>query len=216
MLATEKANEHVRGTRDALTAALNEHIKTVDVSREQLLTMTTQPNFALYDNVLHSKTSLEPVLDPDDDTRTQWIPVPIDLNRGVHFYPKEGALTLVYLGYCLRYTPGRYEDPQFSGDVSQTGQQFVFANDTASSSQINERIGTIGREPQFCGTWSNRTSIVRAEAVVVPGLHPYSRLFVRFVNRGARNGDAPQNVLNWGGDAPFKVHQVLHYPQIIL
>lgn len=216
MRSVEKSNEFVRGTRKSLDDALAAHIKKVDVSREQLLTMTTRPAFSLYDDVLHSKTSLKPAIDPADGTRTKWVPVPIDVGTGVHFYPVEGALTLVYLSRCITVAPGHYEDPKYSKDVSATNTQYVIANDAATSDQINARLEALGRQPQRCGSWSNITDIFKAEAVRVPGVHAYSRLFVRFINRGARSGDVPQNVLNYGGDTTFRVHKVLHYPKIIL
>lgn len=216
MQATEKANAFVRGTRKSLDDALAAHIKSVNVSREQLLTMTTQPDFSLYDNALHSKTSLKPEIDPDDDTRTKWMPVPIQSASGVYFYPSEGALTFVYTTFCQTTQPGHYEDPQYSKDVSATNTQFVFANASANSEQINARLEALGRQPQKCGGWWSGTRVYRAEAVRVPDLHPYSRLFMRFVNRGARSGDVPQNVLKYGGNASFAVHKVLQYPNIIL
>ena len=174
------------------------------------------PYIGYYDGQQVTKTSLSIAADPDNNTVSQWYPVPN--TKPNHFYPVEGKLTLVDLLFCYSYQPGY---PSFTnGDNNWSFAQFVYAPDAATSAQINARLAAIKKMPDDAGGWWDGTSTVKAVAVYYPGLHNYSRLFVRFVNRPAsylvNAGINPslQNIVTYGGSVPFKVEKVRHYPML--
>ena len=165
-----------------------------------------------YDNSRHSLSSLNPPVDPNDETKSQWITFPTT-GTTYYMYPSEGCLTKVHTTYCSYSRPGHYESPQYSRDKSDTKTEFVLANYQATSEQINDRLDVLNQYPPRCGGWWAGARVYDAVSVRVPELHPYSRLFVRFSNAGYNGADA-QNVLSFGGNPSVSVDRVVNYPHI--
>ena len=164
-----------------------------------------------YDNERHSQTSIAATIDPADETKTQWVKVPTT-QVGYHMYPYEGRLTKVHTSFCYTYYAGYNEDPPYSNDTSATYVQFVLANDAATSEQINQRLEQLGKTPARCGGWWDGARVYDAVSVNIADCHPYSRLWVRWINRGVK-GPA-QNVMTYGGNPSFSVVKVINYPLI--
>ncbi|PAJ72045.1 hypothetical protein CJF42_23355 [Pseudoalteromonas sp. NBT06-2] len=166
-----------------------------------------------YDNTRHSQTSINPEIDPLDETKTKWIALPTT-DTAFHMYPSVNRLTKIHTTNCYSYHPGHYEDPKHSIDHSCTKVQFVLANDSASSEQINTQLALQNTNHTYHGGWWNGTGVFDAKVVRVPGLHPYSRLFIRYINGTVIEGKSPQNVLNFGGNPTLSVTKVINYPYI--
>ena len=166
-----------------------------------------------YDNARHSQTSINPEIDPLDETKTKWKALPTT-GTAVHMYPSVGQLTKVHSTNCYSYHPGHYEDPQHSNDHSCTYVQFVLANDSATSEQINTQLALQNSNHPYYGGWWDGTGVFDAKVIRVPGQHPYSRLFIRYINHAIVAGKAPQNVINFGGNPTLSVTKVINYPHI--
>ena len=181
----------------------------VKASAKTLLTPIT----AYYDGLTHSKESMAIEADPTDATLSLWKPVP-DSSMSYHFYPTPGKLLIVNQRYAHSLNPGYYENPQYDTDHSRTYMQFVYANDSATSEEINELLTDANIVLPLSGFGSDRVSSYNSTAVKVADKHPYSRLFVRFVNRPARPGDEPQEITQFGGNSSFSIDSVRHYQEI--
>lgn len=168
----------------------------------------TVMNIHYYDRALHTKQSLNIVPDAEDETRSEWIPVPYS-TLDPFCYDKVGAVTMVHAQRCLAY-PGGY--PAYEADTSITKMQFIVANEEATSSQINEHIESNSINLGLYGTWDVTARTMAVPTIGIYNLHPYKVLFVRFVNR-PHNG-AAQNIVNFGGNASFSIDRVVNYPKI--
>ncbi|RXE99604.1 hypothetical protein [Pseudoalteromonas sp. PS5] len=173
-------------------------------------------NISYYDQIAHSKASLEITPDPEDESRSEWMLVPTT-SIGYHIYPTVGALTKVHLAHGYSYAPGHSETPQYERDWSITYLQFVFANSSATSAQINEQLSASTLDLTRFGGWWNGSSTGTIPVLKLDQHHPYSRLFVRFVNHTfhvANTSNPPQNIVEFGGNATFAVDRVINYPKI--
>ncbi|MDP4488751.1 hypothetical protein QDG88_12525 [Pseudoalteromonas piscicida] len=169
-----------------------------------------------YDQVAHSKASLGVVADPEDESCSEWVLVPTT-SIGYHIYPTVGALTKIHLVNGYSYSPGYSETPQYERDWSVTYMQFVFANSAATSAEINEQLNANSVSVRNFGGWWNGASTGSIPVLKFSQHHPYSRLFVRFINRTyapAATSKPPQNIVEFGGNATFAVDRVINYPRI--
>jgi len=171
------------------------------------------PITAFYDAGVHTKSSLNIEADPSDNAKSKWIKVP---NNGSHlFCPVPGKLTLVNMRKCYAYRPGNYESPQYSNDVSTSRMQFIYTNTAATSDEINAALASDSINLFSYGGWNSQVITITTSAVLIAGISRYSRLWMRFVNVGVREGDTPQEITQFGGDnAAFSVDTVRHYPEI--
>lgn len=149
-------------------------------------------------------------------TATKW--KAIGLNQ---VYAPEGCLVNVDTDCCAMNYGGYYETPvKYATDRSSTKWQFVLANMEATTDQINARIKASGLNIPDWGGWSDDAQILRTTCVQIAGLHPYSRLFVRLVNRLVSDplvpidGWAPQDVSKFGGSPGLRARAAEIYPNI--
>ncbi|MBD1581284.1 hypothetical protein [Pseudoalteromonas sp. S16_S37] len=171
-----------------------------------------------YDRVLHTKASLEPTIDPNDETQTQWIKVPVT-NTGYLTYPAPLKLTKVHTVNVYSSEPGYYEEPEkYVNDWSRSFVEFILANTEATSEQINEEIAAKNLTIQGTGGWWDGARVYDINSIKISGLDPYSQLYVRFKNQvvSPRQGEGlkPQNILEFGGNSFFSIDRVVNYPGI--
>ena len=203
---------YFEGIRERIDAKVVAKEAEVDASILSLGNSHAQVIISYYDATTHSKSSLGLVVDPSDETVSNWAHVPTS-SGGHHMYPSEGKLTKVHTKSAVSTHPGYYETVKYTTDHSCTFFQFVLANDAATSDQINNRLSEIGQSPQNVGGWWDGTRVGDIPTVRVAGLHPYSRLFVRAVNVGV-DGKSAQHSINFGGNSSFSVDRVINYPTI--
>lgn len=166
-----------------------------------------------YGNVDHNKAELlgnDMAKVSADETVSKWVLVGQNFDGKAKGYFVEGNLVIVHLDRAVSAPPGY---PLYLTDWSTTYMQFVIANESATSDAIDARLGALGITPDFVGVWSNNADSIRTTAVRVPGEHPYSQLFVRYVNRNTYDPQKrkPQNILNFGGAGLFAIDHVAAY-----
>lgn len=176
-----------------------------------------------YDRQLFSKNNLISdhglVVDPTDETRTEWLQVPCSNGWGVNTYPHHGGLTKVHTISGYSYSPGYHETPQYTEDWSRTYMQFVLTNIEANSTEINEVIESNNIPLGKVGGWWNGARVHNIPCIKVDGKHPYSRLFFRLINVVSNSvtdpqNYQPQNILTFGGNCNFSLDRVVNYPRI--
>ena len=190
---------------DAEVAAQIAAADAAEVSQERAYLM---PRIMVFDQVEHSKLSL-PVVAEEDPTVSKWIKVPTSPQRLTS--PTTGKLIVVNFDYITAYHGGY---PNYTTDTSVTFAQFCVAPNSSNSDEINANLATTGQVPPLAGSWSRNVGRVIAASIAVGGNHPYSELWVRFVNKPARTGDVAQNVTQFGGNCPFRVNSVYVYDSI--
>ncbi|WMO14314.1 hypothetical protein [Pseudoalteromonas piscicida] len=170
-----------------------------------------------YDRADHSKSSLNIEAEPEAPHISKWVKVPI-ATQGYYTYPAPQTLTKVHLTRNYSYAPGHYNEPeQYSTDWSRTYTQFILANAEANSDQINAEVERLGLQPRSIGGWNACATTKTIDTIKLHGLHPYSMLFVRFVNilpSPVSSDKTPQNIVEFGGNATFAVDRVINYPRI--
>ncbi|MEQ2353154.1 hypothetical protein [Pseudoalteromonas piscicida] len=169
-----------------------------------------------YDRADHSKSSLNIEAEPEAPHISKWVKVPI-ATQGYYTYPAPQALTKVHLTRSYSYAPGHSEEDQYSHDWSRSFPQFILANYEATSDQINAEIERLGLQPKITGGWNACATTQTIDTIKLHGLHPYSMLFVRFVNMlpsSVGSDKTPQNIVEFGGNATFAVDSVINYPRI--
>jgi hypothetical protein len=154
------------------------------------------------------------LLDPIDPTKSQWVQV--FPNDKLWMYLTEGRAVLLNLPVFSVAPPGYYESPvRYAVDQSITFGQFVFANMTATSAEINSRIEALKLPPlPNFGGWNEASSTRVIPVLQVPGKHPYSCLFVRFVNLPYLPGSTAQAVNTFGGPTSFSINTAEYFPGI--
>lgn len=168
---------------------------------------------AFYDHQTHSKSSLKVVADPADDSKSKWQHVPNTLPH--HMYTRTGSLIVINTRTGLKINPGHYENPQYKRDKSASLMQFIYARDSSTSDEINGELEKSNIEDmQDLGGWWNGVKNIQTTAVNVTKHHPYSRLFVRFVNKVISGDGKPQNIITYGGDSSFSIDSVENYGSI--
>ncbi|MCF2910096.1 hypothetical protein L1285_17415 [Pseudoalteromonas sp. DL2-H2.2] len=207
----------VTGKMSAINATVASAEARMDQAIANLAASHSDMRINYYDGVAHSKTSLEIEADPDQPHMSKWKLVPVS-GIGYHQYPVLGALTKVHLKNGYSYEPGYYESPtQYASDWSRSSIQFVLTNKHASSEQINAELERQGKTPLITGGWNSNAKMLTIPFVGIADLHPYTRLFVRFVNLRSTqvsSDKALQNIVEFGGNATFAVDRVVNYPHI--
>jgi len=175
------------------------------------------PTTMRYGNVSHNKAELlvnNAANVSADPAKSKWVRCGMNLDSKSRGYFSEGSLVVVCLDRAITAPPCHYQNPPYSSDWSATYMQFVIANESATSEGIDARLAALGITPELAGAWSDHSHRVRTTAVSVPSLHPYSQLFVRFVNLSSYDpqGRVPQDILSFGGDGIFAIDHVAAYP----
>lgn len=169
-------------------------------------------NVHYYDGVLHTKSSLALKADPADEVNSEWVQVPYPADRlGYLNYPSPNALTMIYLKKALSYHGGY---PDYVTDKSRSTYQFVVANSSASSAQINQEIESKSLVIRNFGGWNDCALSGEIHTLQIGDLHAYKSLWVRAVNIGYKAGEVPQNIEQFGGNCAFAVDKVINYPRI--
>lgn len=191
-------------------------VKDIEKKAKASMTLATGPTtdqtVMYYDGSLHSKNSLGAVSSATNPHESAWVHVPNTDSH--HSYPKNNVLVQVFLKQSAKSYPGYYEKPEkYKKDWSVSCMQFVYARDASTSEEINKEIDRLGLEPLLhrSGGWWNGVSSVHTTFVPVAGHHPYSRLFVRFINQSVVSGRHPQDIVNFGGNSSFKVDRVVSH-----
>ncbi|KAF7783657.1 hypothetical protein PRUB_a3487 [Pseudoalteromonas rubra] len=207
----------VTGKMSAINATVASAEARMDQAIANLAASHSDMRINYYDGVAHSKASLEIEADPDQPHMSKWKLVPVT-GVGYHQYPVIGALTKAHLKHGYSYEPGYSESPtQYASDWSHSVMQFVLTNENASSEQINAELERLGTTVYTAGGWNDNAKMLTIPCLKIADLHPYTRLFVRFVNRTSTrvSGDKqPQNIVEFGGNATFVVDRVVNYPHI--
>lgn len=161
-----------------------------------------------FDKAIHSQASLNPTIDPNDESKTQWLRVPSPDTHGNHGHAYAGTKTEVVLPRA--YTrPAGY--PDYTVDKSYTFMQFVLASYQATSEQINTAIAQQNIELYRAGEWGDGARVEQAPVIDISGLHNYKVLYVRFFNIPFGGGQVPQNVIEYGGNPSFCVDRVINF-----
>ncbi|MCG7536501.1 hypothetical protein [Pseudoalteromonas sp. OOF1S-7] len=207
----------VTGKMSAINATVASAEARMDQAIANLAASHSDMRINYFDGVAHSKTSLEIEADPQQPHMSKWKLVPVT-GIGYHQYPVAGALTRVHLKNGYSYEPGYSESPtQYAADWSRSNMQFVLANEHANSEQLNAAIEAQGATVYTIGGWNSCAKMLTIPCVSIAGLHPYTRLFVRFVNAVSTqvpSDKQPQNIVDFGGNATFAVDRVVNYPHI--
>lgn len=165
-----------------------------------------------YDGVLHTKASIGIKADAADNTVSEWIKVPYPSDQlGCLSYSNQNALTMLYLKRAYSYDGGY---PEYTTDKSRTSYQFIVANEVATSELINQEIISRNLEVKRYGGWNNCSVSGEIHTLQIGSLHGYKCLWVRAVNIPYRDGETPQNIEQFGGNAAFAVDKVINYPRI--
>ncbi len=163
----------------------------------------------VFDGAIHSKGSLALPVDEADETRTAWGKVP-QIATGHYLYDHHKS-AILRLHRCSIAYPGYYENPRYENDKSCSKMQFVLANSNATSTQINERLGELKINPTSIGGWNASSYAAVIPSIDITGVHPYSGLFVRFVNINIHGGVPPQEITAFGGNSNFAIDRVDSY-----
>lgn len=178
---------------------------TAEVAQERDFLM---PRIMVFDQVEHNKLNL-PVVADADVTVSKWMRVPTNPARLT--YPSTNKLIVVNFNYITAYHGGY---PDYATDTSITVAQFCVAPTSSNSDEINANLAATGQVPPNAGSWSAHVDRVISAAVAAGGTHPYSDLWVRYVNLPARAGDTAQDVTQFGGNCPFSITSVHVYDSI--
>lgn len=166
------------------------------------------PYIMLFDRVERHKGNL-PIVADTDPTKSKWIIVPN--NPDVVTYPSTRKLIVVNFD---RVASSHGGSPNYATDTSMTMVQFCVAPMTSNSDEINANLAATNQIPPNIGTWSNGVDRGIAASLAMGGSHPYSKLWMRYVNVPARAGDVAQNIVNFGGNCPFVINSVHVYDSI--
>lgn len=166
------------------------------------------PRIMLFDRAEHSKLSL-PVVADTDPTKSKWMLVPNSYN--LLTYPVTGKLIVVNFDEIVSYDGGY---PGYATDTSHTVAQFCVAPFSSNSDEINANLASSNQNPPLAGEWSSHVDRVIAASVAQGGTHPYSKLWVRYINLPARPGDVAQNITQFGGNCHFKINSMHVYDSI--
>lgn len=213
----DQINATVNTTATNLTNNVNAKLTQIDAWRVSARQEFVFPTTMRYGNMDHNKNELlannKGNVSPDP-SRSKWMRCGTNVDSKSRGYFTEGELVVVCLDRAISYPPGYYENPQYSSDWSATYMQFVIANESATSEEIDSRLEALAITPEYAGSWSDHSNRVRTTAVNVPSLHPYSQLFVRFSNLVGYDpqGRAPQDILMFGGPGIFAIDHVAAYP----
>jgi hypothetical protein len=202
----EKTNKEIENLKELIKKITSVNNESKFVSNDEII----KPIISYYDKHLFSKSSFNVKPEKGKEYRSEWQIVPTN-SLGYLMYPREGGETIIYLVNDYTYSPGYYETPKYQKNWSRSQLQFVLANQSATSEQINKRLEELSISPEKIGGWWSGSATGKAQSVRIKGLHPYSRLFVRFTNISNRNDKSPQNIKTFGSNSTFAVDKVVNY-----
>ena len=206
------ANTEGLGQMDAKKAELAASVSGYKAALESSF---TQPRNLYFDRQVQSKASSDVVADPADATVSLWQVVPnssapdaadVAGHLFVPFYNKKCVIEALRL---YSYSPGHYEGVPYATDESRSFMQFLVASTGSDSEAINQAITEKELNVPVWGGWN-----VAGGTVIVPCIYTgssYASLYVRYINKGARVGDVPQNISERGGNAFFAIDAVKSY-----
>ncbi|WP_125781803.1 hypothetical protein [Pseudoalteromonas rubra] len=207
----------VTGKMSAINATIASAEARMDQAIAHLAASHSDMRINYYDGVVNSKTSMEIEADPQQPHMSKWKLVPVT-GVGYYQYPVIGALTKLHLKNGYSYDGGYHEtSPTYHTDWSRTCMQFVLINERATSEQINAELERQGTTLNITGASDANAKMITVPCLQIAELHPYKRLFVRFVNLTSTQVSSdkqPQNIIEFGGDATFAVDRVVNYPHI--
>lgn len=189
-------------------------VKTVGDSLSEITLAITDRIVLRYDNAkIFSKSKYMPAGYNTSETSSSWFLVD-SLKEGETTYTgEEYTLALVDLFSAYSYPPGYYENPKYAKDQSASYMQFVFANVESTSAEIDSRLSAGQIKLIQQGIWW-----IGASRCFIPILktdhHPYSALFVRFVNMPSVTGATAQPIATFGGDCSFRLNQITIFNQL--
>ena len=160
-----------------------------------------------FDQTVHSQSSLNIPIDPNDETKTQWLKVPTD-SMGKHGAAVPSKKTMVVLPMAY-VRPGGY--PDYETDTSVNRMEFILANFDATSEQINAEIASRNIILQDVGSWGNGAATRNIPCIHIHGQHSYKALYVRFVSKNYAKNQPAQNVIDYGGNPSFCVDRVINF-----
>lgn len=199
-VAFSQADSELAGRRAAVDAVLGDL-----VGQTYVLT-----NFL--DGQLITKSSLNIVEDPQDETKSQWVKVPVmDGGVGRVSYAVANKVTVAHVKRAYS-VPGGY--PDYTQDRSVTRMQFIVANDAATSEQINAEIARLDLSMYSMGKWDHAARCYSLHTIDIDGLHDYKSVWVRFVNEPYFEGEQAQNVVQFGGNASFAIDRVENFAKV--
>lgn len=194
-----------KGEIDAATAAQLAAFETWKAS----ILNTSQIGFD--PSVVRDKTSLvgsgTANVDPANNTMSKWI-----LISSEQFYVSERQLVLIDAVNNVATAPGAAEATPYTNDKCISNMQYVCANTAATSDQINARLTALGIPLNDYGDWAQRYAKFRTTCIQIPGVHPYSGIWMRFVNRWSAPGSGPAQAINtYGGNSFSKLRMATVY-----
>lgn len=164
------------------------------------------------DGQLITKSSLNIKADPNNDTMSEWVKVPVsDGGVGRVSYAVANKVTIAHVKRAYS-VPGGY--PDYTADRSVTRMQLIVANDAATSAQINAEIERLNLSLYSIGKWDHAARCYSLHTIDIDGLHDYKSVWVRFVNEAYFEGEQPQNIVEFGGNASFAVDRVENYAKV--
>lgn len=168
-----------------------------------------------YDNSIYDKNTYLANYNDNGQAISDWFFV-TPFSAGLTAYFNEGDLGVLDLRRAFSYEAGFYNVPAYSSDKSITKMQFCIANYEATSAEINARLAALSLSVEAHGTWWEGASKVAIPVIQAPGRHPYSILFVRFVNQVApsQSSTTPQPIKQFGGNCNFSPTQLTVYKSI--
>jgi hypothetical protein len=145
--------------------------------------------------------------------QSPWFLVAPMVEGEVVYTGDEFSLGVIDFYTAYAYVAGYYDVPPYSIDKSWSRMQFCFANYESSSAELDARIAAGALIINTYGGWSSD-----ATKGYIPVLktahHPYSALFVRFINTGYNSTALPQSIAKYGGDCSFKLNQITIFNKI--
>ena len=207
----EELLSYFQGNRAAMDAKIAAKEAQVDAFIAGAENAFTLPDRAVFDpSVIHSKTSLSPTVDPENNSQTNW--------QIVNMIPSVSRISgnelkkaVLHINNTLTNPPGLYEDPQFSNDKSRTLLNFVLASSEMSSDEINARISERGLVIENVG---GSLQVVAAKEIPIirpDGNGAFMKLWVRFRNVVFSGDGEPQEITTFGGNILFQLDSLSVY-----
>lgn len=133
-----------------------------------------------------------------------------------YFYPTGGKTTMLECRNHYSGSDGHYQSPQYSTTWVRGHFEFCVANYTANTDQIDAALAASGEtNSKHTAAWWNGPEIFPIASARVPGLHPYSELFYRYVNvpynQPAGTTDAQMGVDVMTSISTVRVAKLTHY-----
>lgn len=219
--AAEELLDYFQGSRADIEAKVAAKEAQVDAFLTNAATAIGAPRKLKFDHtVLHSKSSLAIPDDPLDNSRTKWASLAGFTVPSSAFFYTDARRAFVRNARALIYAPAT-GDPAFSTDYCRTLIHMCVANTAATHEQIEQYFADNPALPSpiIAAAYANNVDANEVPIARVAA-HPYSGLWVRFVNVIASEAitagrataqTAPQPIATHGGNSIFAVEEVALY-----